>query len=83
MGNDRAACAGEVGLLLGVNVHQLELKVADALLGGRLKHECHGVTLILCLQCDMRQVQADARLKPEGQLHAALTSRPPSLMDLL
>ena len=54
----QAACTGEGDSLLGVNVHQLELKVADALLAGRLKHECDRVPLILRLQCNMHRLQA-------------------------
>ncbi len=36
--------------LLAVYVHQLQLKVADALLVGGLKHEGHRVPLVLSLR---------------------------------
>ena len=36
--------------LLAVDVHELELEIADALLVGRLKHERHRVPLVLSLQ---------------------------------
>ena len=57
---------GKGNSLLGVDVHQLELKVADALLAGRLKHECDRVPLILGLHCTMCQVQASFQDSHEG-----------------
>mmetsp|Transcript_25393 Transcript_25393/g.51039 ORF Transcript_25393/g.51039 Transcript_25393/m.51039 type:complete len:239 (-) Transcript_25393:158-874(-) len=38
--------------VLGINVHQLELEVRDAVLGLVLKHEGHGVGLVIRLESD-------------------------------
>ena len=38
---DAHECSRTGSSLLAVNVHELQLKVTDSLLVGRLKHECH------------------------------------------
>ena len=49
-GRSRATAAGErERALLAVDVHELELKVGDAVLGGALEHEGHAVAVVLRL----------------------------------